>query len=365
MKPDSGNNNSKEEVFKFEEDKDEMNDFSSGHTWKVLISDDEEDVHILTRLVLRGYRFEGHELEFISAYSGEETKKALKDNPDTALILLDVVMEDYDTGLKLVKHIREEMENRLVRIILRTGQAGKAPEREVVAKYDINDYKTKTELTSDKLYTTITSSLRSYRDLNIIEKSRKGLRKIIDATSSLFEIQSLEKLAGGILTQLTAILDLDESSFYARSGSLAATRKDDGFYIIAATGQYEENIGNSLEGAIPAEVFESIKNVINEKKNLLFKDCFIGFFKADDQSENLIYLKTNHPLTPLDQELIEIFCSNVLLAFNNIYSHRNELKKQRDIISRLSQIIEKFHGEKITDNPDRLEEIFNKITSGK
>ena len=53
--------------------------------------------------------------------------------------------------------------NRLVQIILRTGQPGQAPERDVIRQYDINDYKSKTELTALKLYTAVTSALRAYQ----------------------------------------------------------------------------------------------------------------------------------------------------------------------------------------------------------
>ena len=144
--------------------------------WKLLIVDDEEEVHSLTRLVLRNYEFEGRTLELLSAYSGVAARKVLAEHPDIALILLDVVMEREDSGLRLVHHIRNKLQNNHVRIILRTGQPGQAPEMEVVARYDINDYKAKTDLTSQKLFTTVTSALRAWRDIQTIDYSRRGIR---------------------------------------------------------------------------------------------------------------------------------------------------------------------------------------------
>ena len=96
-------------------------------------------------------------------------------------------METDDAGLKVARWIRQDLKNPFVRIILRTGQPGKAPERDVIIDYDINEYKEKTELTVQKLFTTITSALRSYRDLRIIEKNRYGLEQIIKASACLFE----------------------------------------------------------------------------------------------------------------------------------------------------------------------------------
>ncbi len=142
-------------------------------SWKIIIADDEKEVHAVTRMVLKGVQFDGKRLDFLSAYSGEETKQLIQENPDVAVILLDVVMEDDNTGLEIVKFIRNEIKNSYVRIILRTGQSGQAPEREIIAQYDINDYKEKTDLTSQKLFTTVTAGLRGYRDLLLLDINTK------------------------------------------------------------------------------------------------------------------------------------------------------------------------------------------------
>ena len=113
--------------------------------WRVLIVDDDVDVHAVTRLALRNVSFKGRELELFSAYSGREAFEILRDTPDIALVLLDVVMETDDAGLILARRIREELHNAIVRVVLRTGQPGQAPEQRVIIEYDINDYKAKTE----------------------------------------------------------------------------------------------------------------------------------------------------------------------------------------------------------------------------
>jgi Response regulator containing a CheY-like receiver domain and a GGDEF domain len=129
-------------------------------TWKVLVADDERAVHLVTKLALGDFVFDGKSLELLSAYGEEDVKNIMSAEPDIALILLDVVMDSVESGFKLIKYIREELENTQVRIILRTGQSGTAPEDEVIINYDINDFKDKTELTVAKLRTTIISALR-------------------------------------------------------------------------------------------------------------------------------------------------------------------------------------------------------------
>ncbi|EDN67933.1 Response Regulator Receiver Signal Transduction Histidine Kinase [Beggiatoa sp. PS] len=155
-------------------------------TWGIVIIDDEEDVHQLTRFVLEDYVYQNKKLKFISAYSAEDAKALFKQYNDIAVILLDVVMETNDAGLKLVKYIRETLQNHFVRIILRTGQPGYAPEKQVILKYDINDYKNKTELTDQKLFTVMTASLRAYSDIMTIESYRQHLEdKVAERTYQL------------------------------------------------------------------------------------------------------------------------------------------------------------------------------------
>ena len=167
-------------------DQDDVISSNQEEKWQVLIIDDEEDVHQLTRFVLDDFVYQNKKLEFVSAYSAEEAKALMEQYPNIAVILLDVVMETNDAGLKLVKYIREIQQNHFVRIILRTGQAGYAPEKQVILKYDINDYKNKTELTDQKLFTVMTASLRAYSDIMTIESYRQHLEdKVAERTREL------------------------------------------------------------------------------------------------------------------------------------------------------------------------------------
>ena len=128
---------------------------SADTPWKVLIADDEPEVHEVTRLVLGGFRFEERPLSFLSAYSAAEAFELIRAQPDIAVLLLDVVMETEHAGLEIVRRIRQELGNHRVRIVLRTGQPGQAPEQHVISSYDINDYKEKPELTAARFQTTL------------------------------------------------------------------------------------------------------------------------------------------------------------------------------------------------------------------
>lgn len=154
--------------------------------WRILIVDDDVDVHVVTKFSLRNVSFKGRPLNFLHAYSGKEGFNILRDTPDVALVLLDVVMETEYAGLTLARQIRGELGNHLVRIVLRTGQSGQAMEQSVIVDYDVNDYRTKTDLTTQKLFTTVISSLRSYDSMLEAARNHDALKV------SLSNIRSLE-----------------------------------------------------------------------------------------------------------------------------------------------------------------------------
>ncbi|MDQ4060183.1 MAG: response regulator, partial [Pseudomonadota bacterium] len=139
-------------------------------TKKLLIVDDEPDVHKITELALADVVYKGHGLKFLTARSAAEARAVLREHPDVAVVLLDVVMETDTAGLDFIRHVRDEIGNRKIRIILRTGQPGAAPERQVILNYDIHDYKAKSELTAQRLFTSVIGALRTYEDLEQVER---------------------------------------------------------------------------------------------------------------------------------------------------------------------------------------------------
>jgi response regulator RpfG family c-di-GMP phosphodiesterase len=308
--------------------------------WKVLIVDDESEIHNVTKLVLSDFQFDGKGLEFLSTYTAEETKKVLAENTDIAVVLLDVVMEEEDSGLKLVKHIRQELKNDLIRIVLRTGQPGQAPEKKVIVDYDINDYKEKTELTAQKLFTCMITSIRSYRDITTIFNNKRGLEKIIESSTSIFEVQSMKKFASGVLIQLTSILNLNKNAIYCQTSSFAATRGEDGFHIMAATGDYSEGIDRHIKDVVPNKVLKYLERASKEKKSTYGDNYIIMYFRSEIGSENMIYLERTKKLSDIDVNFIEIFCNNVSIAFENIYLNKEVENTQKEVIFTLGEIAE-------------------------
>ncbi|KQX67014.1 hypothetical protein ASD40_27815 [Paenibacillus sp. Root444D2] len=305
--------------------------------WVVLIVDDEKQIHQVTKMVLQDFEFDGKKLEFHSAFSALEAKQLLKQQPNASLVLLDVVMEQDDAGLQIVKYIREELNNQAIRIILRTGQPGQAPERTVIMDYDINDYKEKTELTTQKLFTTVVTALRSYRDIKTIEKSRSGLEEIIKSSASLFELQSMKKFASGVLTQMTSIVNLHKNALHC---SFAVTKGVEDIYILAASGDYASNQDERARDVVPTDVLQEIEHAFHSKKSSFASDRFVIYFQSKMGMENVIYMNGFKALSEWEHYLVDIYCANVSVAFENIYLNEELESTQQEIIYTMGEITE-------------------------
>lgn len=146
--------------------------------WRVLIVDDDADVHLATELAMRDLLIEGRPLAFLHAHSAHQALEVIAADQSIAVVLLDVVMETPDAGLRLVRRIRQELGRRNLRIVLRTGQPGYAPEIETLRDYDINDYRTKAELTRVRLYSSLTTAVRAYAQLEDITRQRDELGRL-------------------------------------------------------------------------------------------------------------------------------------------------------------------------------------------
>ncbi|QYJ84297.1 MULTISPECIES: response regulator [Shewanella] len=318
----------------------------TGPAWRILIVDDEPDVHTVTKLALSRFKLDNRGIEFINAYSGEEAKRVLQDEKDVAMAFIDVVMESDHAGLELVKWIREDHNDRSIRLILRTGQPGQAPEEDVIVNYDINDYKAKAELDSRKLITSVYSALRSYRDIMEIEAAkqtqiryREGLERVVKATSGLFELRTLYHFADGLLTQVANLLNLNNETLLLTCNAIDAMSKDlstDKLHILAGTGQFASH----HEQAIPEPIEKLLKRALQEQTCLYEDNLFVGYFPAKSGWINLLYMDNIHAIGDLDKKLIDIFAINVGVAFENLLLNKELEDTQSELIFRLGDVVE-------------------------
>lgn len=287
--------------------------------WRVLIVDDDTDVHKATELAMQGLQVEGEPLAFLHAKSAAEARSLLGQEPDIAVVLLDVVMESDDAGLQLVRHIREELRQRAVRIVLRTGQPGYAPEIETVQAYDINDYKTKSELTRTRLYTVLTAAIRSYRQIRALEANRQGLEMIVEASTELGRQHGLHRFAEGVVTQLCALLGtLPEGLVCVQAPNHNGGDLSGDARVIAAAGQYSSLINRPLHAVPAGKIRELLSRCLAVGHNLYEDGCTVLFFGLPSGRAMAALVEVQRELDELDRQLLRAFCSNIAVGFENV-----------------------------------------------
>lgn len=286
------------------------------NVWRVLIIDDDADVHAATTYSLNNLEMQNRPLEFLHAYSAADARSLLHIEQDIAVILLDVVMESDDAGLQLVKFIRETLGMTDVRIILRTGQPGYAPEIEAIRDYDINDYKTKSELTRIKLFTTVTAAIRSYEQIRAINASRRGLDLIVRAGTELMAQQGLQNFAAGVITQIAGLLSLPPEGLLCVQENLDGKTPD--LLVIAAAGNFLDFINRPISAIGDARITNALQQALKERRNIYGETYTALHFAGKAKRDFAAFLNTGAALNDIDRRLLEVFCANISVGLDNV-----------------------------------------------
>ena len=306
----------------------------SERKWKIAVIDDDAAVHEGTRFALSDYSLNGQTLEILSAYSAAEGRALMSAHDDIAAVLLDVIMETDAAGLELVEYIRNELKNETVRIILRTGQPGQAPERRVIVDYDINDYKAKTELTADKLFTSLTAALRSYQQLERMVQTRRGLEIIIDAASTLYDFKSMQRLAEGVLTQIASLLNVDCAGILVLRDSRDI---DKAFSVLAGSGCYSKFLATNGGQPLDSELQALVQSAFERRKHEFVDHRSVLYIKTASDREVVVLLEAAKDLSDTDRSLVEIFGSRLSVAFDNVILYQQLQEANTQLEDRVAQ----------------------------
>ncbi|GAB2877512.1 EAL domain-containing protein [Uliginosibacterium flavum] len=285
--------------------------------WRVLIVDDDPDVHTTTTFALRGTEILGRTITFLHADSAAQARELLSNDYDIAVILLDVVMEEDDSGLKLVRTIRDELGMGETRIILRTGQPGYAPEMDAIRDYDINDYKTKSELTRNKLFTALTSAIRSYRQIRTINANRRGLDLIVRASGELLALSGIRNFAAGVITQMSSLLGVMPEGLICVQRPPEIDSTGDSTVVIAAAGRYAGLINLPIDEIGNEHVHQRLNRCLNEGQHIFDTDSSTLFFGSRSHRNMAAYLDAPIDIDDSCRQLLEVFCTNISIGLEN------------------------------------------------
>ncbi len=289
----------------------------SGYT--ILLVDDNPEYLEATRLLLE---HEGHSV--LAASNGPDALAILQKEP-VDLLLLDYYMPGM-TGEEVVTQLRQF--NPYIQIILQTGYASEQPPRDLLRRLDIQGYYDKTE-GPDRLLMWTDAGLKSAYTIQMLYKSRQGLRYILDTTPDLHKIQPLEDLLQGILYQVAGLLGA-VNSFLAvlPDGALGtgrpveniesffATMEDDmELTIRTGTGRFagKRDLGGLLEEENVRLVIESLR----QAEIRVVEGVTIVPLRVGETTVGVVYL--DRPAVHKDDiELLQIFANQAAVAIQNM-----------------------------------------------
>ena len=307
--------------------------------WCVLVVDDDPEVHAVTKLALRDFKFENRDVQIISAYSAEEAKVLFEQRTDISLALVDVVMETEHAGLELVKHLRVEKGNHKVRLVLRTGQAGQAPEDRVIREYDIDDYREKTDLTKQKLHTLIYSMLRSYRDIAFIQEHRDGLQSVINSCAKVQDSTSFNHFSVAALEQMILLQHFEDSEIYCIDVPGKNRSNQKARILTTTTDSSRLEKGSSFE-SLPPKVAQRFEEVLLLKNSKHYRDAYVFYCPTPVGGSELVYISHQAALTDLDRQLLEIYVQNLAVTFGNISLQEDLQESSKELVFTLTNIVE-------------------------
>ena len=312
----------------------------SANPWHVLVVDDDAMVHEVTRLSLKDIAVDNRPISLHSCYSGSEASEYIAKHQDIALVLLDVVMETNDSGLRLVEYIRNDLQNHSIRIVLRTGQAGDAPEESVIRKYDINDYKEKTELTRTKLYTLLHSSLRGYKTFSAMHNQCKSMENILSASSSIINknLHSAQLFIDELLTQAQLVFAKHDDE---TSGCVALLITNGSASLAASQGAMiniseQELLSNNkfITNYLDTRTVDNKATIVIENNRMIFE------FTYNKNTHWVLYFQGVSMEQLGDQHLASIFAANSATALRNIELINEVENTQNEIVYVLGEAVE-------------------------
>ena len=327
-------------VFKDEpEKKNEIPVKSNNRVWRILVVDDDDSVHQVTKLVLSDTEIEHRKLDIVSAYSSIEAKRLLEVDSSFCMAFVDVVMETEHAGLELVEWIRHELKNQAIRLILRTGQAGSAPEAKVIKEFDINDYKEKTDFTSGKMITTVYASIRAYRDIMTIQRSLDAFKHLIEATYDLLKINQLRHFGSAALHHLLTLMEVESSALYIVRSQTDFDQQSSNL-ILACTGKYVCE-SDSLESSnIDPKVITHIQQAFVKKEHLNTDTCFVGYYETSSNSASVLYIEFEDDAEHFKANLAELFATNIALILESISRQHETERTQKELLYIVGEAIE-------------------------
>ena len=303
--------------------------------WRVLAVDDDGDFQRATASVLRDIELLGGRVELIQAFSCSEAEKLLASYKDIALVMFDVVMETEEAGLRLIKYLREEIDNSHTRVVLLTGDPDVPPAPDVMRDYDINDYWAKSELNAERLLTVLAAAVRGYAQLRAVAKARRGLQRIVESSNTLFTCKSLPELAGRILTEIAQLISQPVDALVCMRREDTTVSSPIEADVVGASGRFGRYINTTLSTFDDLSVVKTLQQCFSTQLTQRLPNGAVMFFpRLQAGADYACYIRCERGLDDTELELLNVFSTSISRGLFNVamFSRLENMAYQDDLL---------------------------------
>ncbi|GHV07282.1 hypothetical protein AGMMS50229_13780 [Campylobacterota bacterium] len=288
--------------------------------WKILVVDEDPDVHSVAKMVLTHVSFDGRALELMSAFNAIEAKQLVAFHSNVAVIFLDATIESENAAIELIRFVRDDLKNSAVRIIYRAMQQGMLPESQMVSEYNINDYKTSATLSSQMLFTSVITALRGFRDMYATHATKNALELVAFVLQKLIHCQSLDSLLHESINQLGVLLYMERSTYYTPLNGLAVVPVDDVMKIAASVGDYEGSDGKTIGETLKPSQLQHFTNAYEHKTHYISQSFICLIVDPNKFPPCAIVAQPHRELEEWEKSVITIFAANLSALYRALLS---------------------------------------------
>lgn len=301
---------------------------SQGQVWHVLSVDDDPHFRQAIAFSLRDFVLLDRPVVLTQARSIPEAIQILAGKTEFGVILVDVVMETDNAGLRLVKAIRETLGLFDSRIVLLTGQPGFAPIDSVMEHYDLSDYCLKADLNRRGIKNVLTGALRSYRDICAISFARRSLNLIIETSNRLSGKQRKDEIASIVLQEVNQMLSLPVEGLVCVQAATEPIGPPEQAHVIAAAGRYRSLVGKTAADLPEAEIIDALMTSLHNGRDVQTSTGKVITFPAELCFERYAaYIPTRRSLEQSEYELLKVFVDTAARGFGTA-NLLNSLQRQ-------------------------------------
>lgn len=283
--------------------------------FKVLVVDPDPSLLAMSRSALDGLSIEGAGVALVGAASAAEARDALQRHPDTALILLEIALDGDRAGLDLVTHLRRDLGNQRTRILVCASDPEIPAEDEAIAANDVGDWRVKAELTPRALRAAVAGQLRTFASLQALAAGRKGLARMLVATTGLLEMRTPDVLFPNILPRVVGLLGIGHHALLCIQGdTLPRDRK---IRVRASTGRFAKWKDVEVSDLGEPRVEAALERLSPSSETIIEPDFCALRLRANGGITGMIYVEGRNDGTAREWQLLELFRNKCSIAFEN------------------------------------------------